>query len=218
LLGRRNTSYVIVIIMGILLLPALKVHAAAILEDTTDDVKYYKNAALQGSGDYRNEIDFVSIKVKDTNIIATFQDTPRDDLIYEYYILITWGDNPIIDNFTVANLGLGLNQVATYLAKGTEVIADLSNEDTITIDGKTLIIPIPAYDLIQTIENPVKFYGSAMVLTTLIEYYIDEIDGIPTSVAPGYTNIITLVSLTILLFGITIVKKKKPSYLNMVGE
>jgi len=196
--------------MGVLLLPTINVQAAIILEDTTDDVQYYKNAALQGSGDYRDEIDFVSIKVKDTNIIATFQDTPREDLNYDYYIYIIWGDNPIIDNFTVANLGLGLNQVATYLTNGGGgIVADVSNEDTITIDGNTLVIPIPSFDLIQTVENPVQFTGHAMIIISLVEYYRDEVTGVPTSGMPGFTNIITIISLSFLLFAFIIVKKKK---------
>lgn len=198
------------VLTSILLLPMSRVNALPLVKDAIDDVRHYNGATLLSTGDYQDEIDIDNMEIDGTNLVVTFQDVPQYDEDHRYYAIIIWDLADWIDNFTSATYGKGENSVLTYLADETPtIIASTIVQDSISVVGNTLQIPIPEHALITSLNNPKNFTGYARVDSGATEYYYDEIEGIPsTNVFPGYTIYIVISSLTILAFVATKRKKK----------
>jgi len=206
---KRSMFFITLFLVSITMLPLVRVNAAMIVEDAKDDVVYYQNSTLVGTGDYQNEIDFVSIEVDGSNIVIKFQGMPQDDADHDYTGFVIWDEGDFISNGTSFEYGQGENTVSTYLADETlTVIANEHEDGAIYVDRKTLVIPIPAFALIASLDNPKLFSGYAIV-TSGADYYRDEINGTPSTKAfPGYTALALLGSLTVIA-GIIAYKRKK---------
>ena len=198
------------VLTSILLLPISRVNALPIVKDATDDVRHYDGATLLSTGDYQDEVDFVSMEIDGTNLVVTFQDVPQYDNDHNYYVAVIWDEANWIDNFTSAFYGKGENTVSTYLADETPtIIASTIVPDSITVVSDTLVIPIPEHALITSLNDPKNFTAYARVDAGATEYYYDRLEGIPsTNVFPGYTIYIVISSLTILTFVASKRKKK----------
>ncbi len=202
MISKKKSLLLGVILVSIILLPISKVQSLPIVTDAVNDVRQYNNATLSTTGDFQDEIDFVSMELVGTDLVVTFQDVPQYDEDHIYYAAIIWDEADWIDNFTSAWYGNGQNSVSTYLADEVPtIIVSTEVPDSISVSGNTLQIPIPEHALISSLNDPKNFSAYARVDTGATEFYYDEIEGIPsTNVFPGYTILVATSSIAIITF------------------
>lgn len=207
---KKYSNCLVLILLILTLIPILNVKAITIVTDSVDDVWYYQDDVFQEIGDYQNEIDIVSIEVDGLNLIMTLQDQPLNDDDHEYRFVVRWATGSYRNNVTSAVLARERNEVSTILLDSQDqIIVDTTETDSITIIDETLVVEIPEYDLIENSNNPELFSGDTSAYAGALVSYVDVIQGIPSSLTPGYTIFIAISSLTISVLVILIIGKKK---------
>ncbi|NHJ47057.1 MAG: hypothetical protein FK733_04645 [Asgard group archaeon] len=204
---KKNTIIVSLILFCILLLPITSVKAAFLLTDATDDVQYYYEDLLQGTGDYQDEIDIVSLERDGPNLLLNFQDVPQQDDDHHHHVYVHWGG----DNYTTGEYSLTtINIITTYLENSTgHQVAMMIVPDSIYIQGNAIVFPIPEFTKIGNPDSPFGVNANAQVITGALTDYRDELVGIPSLVVPGFTREAVVFSLILLSIVPALVRRKK---------
>ena len=129
----------------LLLIRIFSVSAPYDFDDPTDDVRHYQNSVLVSTGDFHDEIDITNFNIHINMLIMFFDATPILSADRIYIINVFWDGDSNSKNYTLAQLGGGVNQVLTYLWDSQDNPVALSVvSDGVSIVGNSIKDTIPA--------------------------------------------------------------------------
>ncbi|NHJ85863.1 MAG: hypothetical protein FK734_10405 [Asgard group archaeon] len=203
------TVVFIFIILSVNVLPAKSVTLS--LTDEINDIVHMVDGETVGVNiDVQPDIDITSLVINDTTIAITFFAAPILSIDNWYDFIVYWnGQN--IQNFTDGHWNMGNIISSTKLVDSTgDKIVHTNSSDIIEVIGNTIYYPILNHSLIVTDLDPVNMIMDARHRTgSGAEFYRDVLEyNIGTESAPGYTIIISLVSLSAIIMILIIFKKK----------
>jgi hypothetical protein len=179
--------------------------------DPTDDIRHYHSSTLVETGDYFDEIDIISFEIDTDKLKMTLDVAPINDINHFYFMSVYWDGDDTSKNYTVAQIGLGINSVLTSLYDNQDsIVAYNLAMGVVSIVGNSVESPIPAFGLIQNPTDPkyIEIYAS---LVAVPDYYADNLtlDHLPTSAASGFHFEMVILSLIVLVFIPIIISRTK---------
>lgn len=200
----------------LLLIRIFSVSAPYDFDDPTDDVRHYQNSVLVSTGDFHDEIDITNFNIHINMLIMFFDATPILSADRIYIINVFWDGDSNSKNYTLAQLGGGVNQVLTYLWDSQDnPVASSVVPDGVSIVGNSITATIPAVSLIQDLLNPqyVDVHASYIEIVGQ-NYYTDNLTygdastGPTTNGTPGYQISLVISGLSFAIMVRFYVRKK----------
>ncbi len=201
----------------LLLIRIFSVSAPYDFDDPTDDVRHYQNSVLVSTGDFHDEIDITNFNIHINMLIMFFDAPPILSADRIYIINVFWDGDSNSKNYTLAQLGGGVNQVLTYLWDSQDNPVALSVvPDGVSIVGNSITATIPAVSSIQDLLNPqyVDVHASYIEIVGQ-NYYTDNLTygdastGPTTNGTPGYQISLVISGLSFAIMVRFYVRKKK---------
>ncbi len=201
----------------LLLIRIFSVSAPYDFDDPADDVRHYQNSVLVSTGDFHDEIDITNFNIHINMLIMFFDAAPILSADRIYIINVFWDGDSNSKNYTIAQLGGGVNQVLTYLWDSQDNPVALSVvPDGVSIVGNSITATIPAVSSIQDLLNPqyVDVHASYIEIVGQ-NYYTDNLTygdastGPTTNGTPGYQISLVISGLSFAIMVRIYVRKKK---------
>jgi hypothetical protein len=217
-----------VIVCFVLLIFATKVDGYTFpMRDNPFDVALLFDYVYQYQGAYKDEIDILDADLNGTNLEVRFLAKPKIDLFHLYHYRIHWdGDEDDYVNYSQASLGssygmkIVANYALTHIEFSNETVFDFILNDTITVDGDKVIMPIINHTLIPDITNPswIKIYATNTY--THFSHWVYWADFLPDeeawwitepTLSPSSTSSVSAIGLSIIIIFpiITFIKRKR---------
>ena len=166
-MGNRKLFGVIIVvsIFCIQISTAHSTYIGWIIYDSIDDVSLIEEGSTPPyiQGDFHDEIDIISLKMKDEILNLTFQGIPKPDFNCSYSVYVFWNDAELKMNiWTFAKLDSTTNYVEKcHLDESYLSVIDAHENDTITITETSLLIPVIDY---SSLEDPFSPYITSSVI------------------------------------------------------